>query len=88
MIFDKSAQAASVDKRWVAGGIFGLEIPADAGTLVSAGADFLTKAFHTSGALAAANRVSNGYKDDRNCLGRVFECHSDWGALAEDAVAL
>ena len=58
MIFDKSEQAASVDKRWVAGEIFGLGIPADAQTLVCAGADFLTKAFHTSGALAADNRVS------------------------------
>jgi hypothetical protein len=58
LIFDKSEQAASVDKRWVAGEIFGLEIPADAETLLSGGTDFLTKAFHTSGALAANNRVS------------------------------
>ena len=58
MIFDKSERAASVDKRRVAGEIFGLEIPADAQTLVSDGTDFLTEAFHTSGALAANNRVS------------------------------
>jgi hypothetical protein len=58
LIFDKDEQAAAVDKRWVTGEIFGLEIPADASTLVSGGADFLTKAFHTSGALAANNRVS------------------------------
>ena len=57
LIFDKNEQAASVDKRWVTGEIFGLEIPADAETLVSGGADFLTKAFHASGALAANNRV-------------------------------
>ena len=58
MIFDKNEQAASVDKRRVAGEIFGLEIPADAETLVSDGTDFLTKAFRASGALAANNRVS------------------------------
>jgi len=58
LAFDRNEQTASVDKRWVAGEIFGLEIPADAATLVSGGADFLTKAFHTSGALAANNRVS------------------------------
>ena len=58
MIFDKNERAASVDKRWAAGEIFGLEIPADAATLVSDGTDFLTKAFHASGALAADNRVS------------------------------
>ena len=58
MIFDKNEQAASIHKRWVAGEIFGLEIPADAQTLVTGGTDFLTKAFHASGALAANNRVS------------------------------
>ena len=58
MIFDKKEPAAAVNKRWVAGEIFGLEIPADADTLVSGGTDFLTKAFHTSGALAVNNRVS------------------------------
>ena len=57
MIFDKSERSTSADKRWAAGEIFGLEIPADAGTLVSGGADFLTRAFHASGALAADNRV-------------------------------
>ncbi len=57
MVFDKNEQAASVDKRWVAGEIFGLAIPADAATLVSDGAAFLTRAFHASGALSANNRV-------------------------------
>jgi hypothetical protein len=58
LIFDKNERAASVDKRWVTGEIFRLEIPADTEALVSGGADFLTKAFHASGALAANNRVS------------------------------
>jgi hypothetical protein len=58
LILDKSEQAAAADKRWVAGEIFGLEIPADAATLLAGGPDFLTRAFHTSGALAADNRVS------------------------------
>ncbi len=57
MIFDNDDQAASARKRWVAGDIFGLEIPADAETLISGGTDFLTKAFQASGALAANNRV-------------------------------
>jgi hypothetical protein len=55
---DHDERIASVDSRWVTGEIFGLEIPADAETLISSGADFLTEAFHTSGALAANNRVS------------------------------
>jgi hypothetical protein len=58
LIFDKSEHATSVDKRWVAGEIFGLEIPADAATLIAGGTHFLTRAFHASGALAADNRVS------------------------------
>jgi len=58
LIFDKNEQAASVHKRRVTGEIFGLEIPADIETLLSSGTDFLTKAFHTSCALAANNRVS------------------------------
>jgi len=58
LIFEKDKQAASLEKRWVAGEIFGLGIPADAGTLLSGGADFLTRAFHASGALSADNRVS------------------------------
>ncbi len=44
-------------KGWVTGEIFGFEIPADAATLLAGGADFLTKAFRASGALAADNRV-------------------------------
>ena len=58
MIFDKSEPAVSLDKRRVAGEIFGLEIPADAKTLISDGTDFLTKAFHASGALPTNNSVS------------------------------
>jgi hypothetical protein len=58
VIFGKNEQTASVHKRWVAGEIFGLEIPADAETLLSSGTDFLTRAFHASGALGAGNRVS------------------------------
>jgi hypothetical protein len=57
LIFNKNEQPATVNKHWVAGEIFGLEIPADPETLVSNGTDFLTKAFHASGALAADNRV-------------------------------
>lgn len=57
MIFDKEKQTAPANKRWVAGEIFGLEVPADPQTLLS-DPDFLTKAFHASGALAANNRVS------------------------------
>ncbi len=58
LIFDKSEQAAALDARWVVGEIFGLQIPADAETLIAGGTDFLTRAFHASGALAANNRVS------------------------------
>jgi len=58
LIFDESKHAGSADKRRVAGEIFGLEIPADPQTLIADGTDFLTKAFHASGALAANNRVS------------------------------
>jgi hypothetical protein len=58
LVLDKSEMPAAVEKRWVAGEIFGLKIPADAETLLAAGTDFLTRAFHTSGALPAHNRVS------------------------------
>ena len=58
MIFDKTEQTPEPDKRWVTGDIFGLEIPADGQALLEGGADFLTKAFQASGALAAGNRVS------------------------------
>jgi len=58
LIFDKTQQTNSSAKRWVAGEIFGLEIPADAEALLAGGAAFLTEAFHTSGALAADNAVS------------------------------
>ncbi|HET8711038.1 MAG TPA: hypothetical protein VFM32_06670, partial [Spongiibacteraceae bacterium] len=58
MIFDKSERAASDDRRWVIGEIFGLEIPADSQALLEGGAAYLTKAFHATGVLAANNRVS------------------------------
>lgn len=58
MIFDRIRQSPSGDERRVVGEIFGLEIPADVETLVSDGTDFLTRAFHASGALAPDNRVS------------------------------
>jgi hypothetical protein len=58
LILDKSERVAPVAERRVAGEIFGLEIPADAETLLCDGTDFLTAAFHTSGALTADNRVS------------------------------
>jgi hypothetical protein len=58
LIFDKQEPAGSQDKRWAVGEIFGLEIPADAQTLVADHTGFLTKAFHTTGVLAADNRVN------------------------------
>ncbi|MFT3931794.1 MAG: hypothetical protein QM709_16010 [Spongiibacteraceae bacterium] len=58
MIFDKNEQSTADDRRWFTGDIFGLEIPADAETLIAGGTDFLTNAFHKSGALAPDNRVS------------------------------
>jgi hypothetical protein len=59
VIFDKSAQASPADSRWATGEIFGLDIPADAETLLEAGADFLTRAFRAAGTLAADNRVNH-----------------------------
>jgi hypothetical protein len=58
VIFGKSEETTLVDKRWVAGEIFRLDIPADAETLLSDGTCFLTNAFHASGALAANYSVS------------------------------
>jgi hypothetical protein len=58
LILDKSKQSAANDKRWVTGEMFGIEIPADAESLVSSGREFLTNAFYLSGALPADNRVS------------------------------
>jgi hypothetical protein len=55
--FDENKRAVSLDRRRVTGEIFGLEIPADVETLLADGADFLSRAFHASGALAADNRV-------------------------------
>lgn len=53
------------DERWAPGEIFGLHVPADVEALLSGGADFLTQAFHASGALSADNSVSHivGWKE-------------------------
>jgi hypothetical protein len=56
MIFTRNDGDADM-RRWVTGKFFGLEIPADIDALLSAGPDFLTEAFRTSGSLAASNRV-------------------------------
>lgn len=45
------------DDRWVVGNHSGLTFPADADALSNGGVDFLTDAFHRSGALPAANAV-------------------------------
>ncbi|MFT4047024.1 MAG: hypothetical protein QM661_10060 [Solimonas sp.] len=58
-MFERNEQAAADTRRWVTGEIFGLQIPADAGSLLAAGTGFLTQAFQASGALAADNRVSH-----------------------------
>lgn len=58
MILEKNGQAAADDRRWVTGEIFGLPIPADAEALLANGAEFLTRAFRASGALADDNCVS------------------------------
>ena len=58
MILDKNAPGTADGKRWVTGEVFGLEIPADAETLLSGGTDFLTRAFRASGMLAAGNSVA------------------------------
>lgn len=48
-----------MDTHWARGELFGLDIPADAEALLSAGVVFLTRAFHASGALSANNSVSH-----------------------------
>lgn len=68
MNFGKIEQPDSERKRWVTGDIFGGDIPADAGALLAGGADFLTRAFHSSGALGEDNRVS-GIVDAREFFG-------------------
>lgn len=69
MFIDKTDRADAPDKRWVVGEIFGLEIPADAGTLIQGGKEFLTRAFHASGALAADNRVDRIVAAEEFCGG-------------------
>lgn len=44
--------------RWATGDIFGLAIPADPETLLAAGPQHLTTAFHACGALGPTNRVT------------------------------
>lgn len=46
------------DDRWVTGDHFGLSIPSDPAALRAGGTAFLTRAFRTSGALAADNAVT------------------------------
>lgn len=58
MVLDKQPQASTCERRWVRGDIFGLDIPADAESLISAGPDFLTAAFRAAGAIGADNRVT------------------------------
>lgn len=58
MITGKQEHSVADDPRWVTGEIFGIEIPADLEALVSAGPEFLTRAFQTAGALAPTNRVT------------------------------
>lgn len=59
MTGNEKGRAASVNEAWATGEIFGLKIPATPEALVSNRTDFLTKAFHTSGAIAPTNRVSH-----------------------------
>ena len=53
-----SDEAAPDGERWAPGQFFGLPVPADPGTLLAGGTDFLTRAFRASGALSAGNSVS------------------------------
>lgn len=57
MIFDKNNASAPAEQRWVNGDMFGLDIPADAATLLSNGPDFLTHAFRSAGTMSAENKV-------------------------------
>ena len=57
-MFDTSKHTSTDDRRWVTGEMSGLEIPADAASLLSGGCGFLTRAFHSSGALPGHNKVS------------------------------
>jgi hypothetical protein len=55
--FDQKQDAAPDDRRWVTGDIHGLQIPADIESLLSGGADFLTRAFRAQHTLGADNCV-------------------------------
>jgi hypothetical protein len=52
-----SQQTPPAEQCWATGDVFGLEIPATPEALLAGGSDFLTQAFHASGALAPENRV-------------------------------
>lgn len=58
MILDKKQRSSTGEKRWVTGDLFGIDIPADAESLISAGPEFLTAAFRACGTIDADNRVS------------------------------
>jgi hypothetical protein len=57
MILTRDGQGAPDTRRWVTGKIFGLQVPADLEALLLGGTDFLTRAFHASGAMATSNSV-------------------------------
>ena len=48
----------TTEERWVTGDNFGLRIPADPGTLLAAGPEFLTMMFHATGVLDPSNSVT------------------------------
>lgn len=54
----KNGKTGSPDKQWGRGELFDLDFPADAEALLSGGENFLTRAFHASGALPCDNGVS------------------------------
>jgi hypothetical protein len=53
----RSEELRVTEASWVRGDLSGLDIPADIAALTSGGADFLTRAFRSSGALSYANHV-------------------------------
>ncbi|MFA7324997.1 MAG: hypothetical protein WC005_11655 [Candidatus Nanopelagicales bacterium] len=58
MTLPTDALDSSPGEVWVTGDNFGLQIPADPETLLTGGAQFLTKAFQACGAMAADNSVT------------------------------
>ena len=57
MASNQTGITASAKEDWATGEIFDLKFPATPEVLLSNGTDFLTKAFHASGAIAPTNRV-------------------------------